>query len=125
MLSRVTYRAAHLNIQDVKVVIVFLAPAFEEKTAAERMAAYRVLAGAAGRAGLAGDAALVWLDRDERTRFIARPEQHPFFQITQYGQLLAQANASFTCEPAPAIPADAPPDPEPSRSGAPLLYVRD
>ena len=55
------------------------------------------LQAAAARAGLAGQVVLVWQDAQGRTRFFAPREQHAFFQIVNYRQLLAQANRTLEC----------------------------
>ena len=90
---------ARLNIQDVKVAIAFLDTAFDAQAPAARRQVYESLRGLAARAGLAGDIVLVWQDGSGRTRFIAPPPQHPFFQIASYDQLHAQINGTLTCEP--------------------------
>ena len=46
------------------------------------------------REDLAGELAVVWEDAQGRTRFIAPPQQHPFFQVVNYGQLRAQVNGT-------------------------------
>jgi hypothetical protein len=38
---------------------------------------------------------MVWEDPQGRTRFIAPPQQHPFFQLVNYGQLRAQVNGTI------------------------------
>ena len=37
----------------------------------------------------------LWEDPQGRTRFIAPPQQHPFFQVVNYGQLRAQVNGTI------------------------------
>jgi hypothetical protein len=81
---------AHLNLQDVKVVVVFVDRAPERKTYAE-------LERAAAQAGLVGNVVAVWVDEFGRTRFLAPPPQHAFFQIVDYDQLRAQINGTLRC----------------------------
>lgn len=85
-----TLEIAHLNLQDVKVVVVFV-----ESVPAP--AAYESLQRAAEQAGLDGSIVAVWPDEFGRTRFLAPPEQHAFFQIAGYDQLRAQINGSLRC----------------------------
>lgn len=56
---------------------------------------YVAIQTAAARAGFAGELAVVWEDPQGRTRFIAPPQQHPFFQLVNYGQLRAQINGTI------------------------------
>jgi len=86
-----TFEAAHLNILDVRVVLVFVTqrPNAELQGALERSAI---------QAGLAGNVVAVWPDEFGRTRFLAPPEQHAFFQAVSYDQLRAQINATLVCQ---------------------------
>lgn len=85
-----SFEIASLSIQDLKVVVVFLdRPADADAHAALRRAA--------AQAGLTGDVVAVWPDELGRTRFLAPPEQHVFFQIVGYDQLRAQINGSLRC----------------------------
>ena len=90
---------ARLSIQDVNVAVVFLDLAFDTKAPAARWRWYESLRESAARAGVAGDIVLVWQDGSGRTRFMAPPPQHPFFQIASYDQLQAQINGTLPCEP--------------------------
>jgi len=92
-----TFQVAHLDIQDVNLVIVFLDTAFDSKTAREQQEMRAALESCAARAGLAGNVVPVWQDRSGRTRFMAPPQQQPFFQIMSYDQLRAQANRTLSC----------------------------
>ena len=79
---------AALNIDDVKVVVVFVPrPATP--------AGYAALERAAAKAGLKGEVVAVWPDEHGRTRFVARPVRHAFFQAAGYDQLRAQINAKL------------------------------
>ena len=84
------FDVAHLDILDVRVVVVFVAL----RTSAEM---YRTLQRSAQQADLAGNVVAVWLDEFGRTRFLAPPEQHAFFQAVSYDQLRAQINTSLAC----------------------------
>jgi hypothetical protein len=87
------FEIAHLNVQDVKVIVVFLdrAPAPQSI-----VAQYAALQRAAERAGLDGNVVAVWPDEFGRTRFLAPPEQHAFFQVVDYDQLRAQINGTIS-----------------------------
>jgi hypothetical protein len=85
-----TFEVAHLNILDVRVVVVFLAlrPSPE---------LYGTLQRSAQQTGLTGNVVAVWPDKFGRTRFLAPPEQHAFFQAVSYDQLRAQINTTLDC----------------------------
>lgn len=87
-----SFPVACLNIQDVELVVVFVDHASKHKREI-----YAALHGCAQRAGLNGNVVAVWRDEYGRTRFIAPPEQHPFFQVTGYDQLYAQVNSKLEC----------------------------
>lgn len=81
------------------VVIVFLDPNFHSYTTPEqRQRHYRALQGCASRAGLTGDLVAIWQDDFGRSRFIAPPQQHRFFQAVNYDQLYAQKNCTLNCD---------------------------
>lgn len=83
-----TLDVAQLNIDDVTIVVIFLPrPATP--------AGYAALERAAAKAGLKGEITAVWPDEHGRTRFVARPELHAFFQAVGYDQLRAQINAKL------------------------------
>ena len=88
---------AHLNLRDVPVVIVFPANSFDLKTAAERQRIQAAIRTCAEGAGMRGDIILVWQDQHGTMRFIAPPQQHPFFQIVKYEQLYAQVTGTIAC----------------------------
>jgi hypothetical protein len=87
-----SFPVACLNIQDVELVVVFV-----DDASGEKRDIYASLHGCAKRAGLSGSIVAVWQDEFGRTRFIAPPEQHPFFQVTGYDQLYAQINSKLEC----------------------------
>jgi hypothetical protein len=82
-----TFEVAHLDILDVRVVVVFVA----FRPSAEL---YGALQRSARQAGLAGNVVAVWPDEFGRTRFLAPPEQHAFFQAVSYDQLRAQIDTT-------------------------------
>ena len=82
--------AAVLDIQDAKLVIVFLDHAASE-------AEYATLERAAVAAGLEGEIAAVWPDEFGCTRFLARSPRHAFLRAAGYDQLRAQVNATLRC----------------------------
>jgi len=82
-----TITVAHLNIRGATLLVAF--------PEADQVRDYAALQTAAARAGFAGELAMVWEDPQGRTRFIAPPQQHPFFQLVNYGQLRAQVNGTI------------------------------
>ncbi|MCE5306076.1 MAG: hypothetical protein LLG20_00380 [Acidobacteriales bacterium] len=92
-----TFQVAHLNIQNVNLVVIFLNTAFDSKSPQEQQTIHMTLQAAATSAGLAGNVVPVWLDPFGRTKFIAPPQQHPFFRSASYEQLYAQVNRTLTC----------------------------
>jgi len=96
-----TFQVAQLDIQDVQLLVIFLPSDFDSKAATEKLEFHATLERCAETAGLAGNVVILWQDSSNRTRFIAPPQQHPFFQIMKYEQLLAQVNRTITC---PSIP---------------------
>jgi hypothetical protein len=82
-----TIPVAHLSIRGATLLVAF--------PEAGQANAYAALQAAAARAGFAGEVAVVWEDSQGRTRFIAQPQQHPFFQVVNYAQLRAQVNGTI------------------------------
>ena len=82
-----TIPVAHLNIRGTAILVAFPDGCTPEKFSAIQAAALRE--------GFRGEITAVWEDAEGRTRFIAPPQQHPFFQLVNYGQLRAQANDSI------------------------------
>jgi hypothetical protein len=103
-----TFQVAQLDIQDVQLVVVFLPSDFDGKTPQEKLDLHAALARCAERDGLPGNVVALWQDASHRTRFIAPPQQHPFFQIMKYEQLVAQVNGELRCEPPVSSPASSP-----------------
>jgi hypothetical protein len=90
-----TIPVAHLNIRGATILAVFLDAAFEDLSPAGRADTYAKLQAAAAREGLRGEVVAVWEDHLGRTRFMAPPQQRPFFQVVNWGQLRAQANGTI------------------------------
>ena len=82
------FEVASLDIQDIRVLIVFLDQAADARS-------YAALERAARDKQLEGELVLVWPDQIGRTRFLAHAERHAFFQVADYDQLRAQINGSL------------------------------
>jgi len=81
-------QVAAMDVQDVKVVVVFV----DGRPAED---AFQELQRRAKLAGLEGNMVAVWPDEFGRTRFLAPPEQHAFFQAVSYRQLRAQISGTL------------------------------
>jgi len=90
-----TIPAAHLNIRGATLLVVFPDATFDGLPPGNRTKTYAALQASAARQGFQGEVAVLWEDSRGRTRFIAPPQQHPFFQLVNYGQLRAQVNGSI------------------------------
>ena len=64
---------AHIEIQDVQVTVV-------------------LLAGSAARQGISGNVSLVWPDADGLARWLADPQQQPFFDAVRLDQIRRQTS---------------------------------
>lgn len=91
------FEVAHLNVQNVNVVIVFLASDFEYQTDQQKSEVQNALQICAANAGLAGNVVLVWQDSLQRIKFLAPPQQHAFFRTVDYASLYSQVNKKLTC----------------------------
>jgi hypothetical protein len=85
---RQSFEVAQLKIEDMRVVVVFV----DRRPAAEL---YGKLERWAKEANLEGNVVAVWPDEFGRSRFLAPPEQHAFFQIVGYDQLRAQISGTL------------------------------
>jgi hypothetical protein len=92
-----TFEVAHLNIQNVNVVIVFLGQTFDQQTQQQQRAFQDALQVCASNAGLAGNVVLVWQDSFQRIKFLAPPQQHPYFSTVNYAHLYRQVNTKLAC----------------------------
>lgn len=90
------FPVAHLNVQNVNVIIIFLSQKFDRMTPADQHAVHRQLQTAATNAGLAGNVVPNWQDAFAHTKFIAPPQQHPFFRSASYDALYAHVNRTLT-----------------------------
>ena len=90
------FSVAHLNVQNVNVIVIFLNQKFDRMTRADQDAVHRQLQAAATSAGLAGNVVPVWQDAFATTKFIAPLHQHPFFRSTSYEALYAHVNRTLT-----------------------------
>lgn len=72
-----SFPVARLNIDDMKLAVVFVDQPFAAKVAG-------------------GETAAVWPDQHGRTRFLARQTYHAFLQVVDYDQLRAQINDSIS-----------------------------
>lgn len=88
---------AHLEIDDVEVAVVLLDSSFDFFSPDRKRELHKKLETCAAQAGFSGNVVAVWRDAIGRTRFLAPPEQHAFFQILSYSQLEAQVNRSLVC----------------------------
>src|SRR5690242_16581335 len=89
-----TIPLAYLNIRGAELAVAFFDPEFGTLSPEQRRASYEALRASVARQGFRGDVAAVWQDPAGRMRFMAPPQQHPFFQVTQYRQLRAQINGT-------------------------------
>ena len=87
---------AHLNIQNVNVIVTFLNEQFDHKTEGEQDAVHEELQMRASNAGLAGNVVLVWTDAFGRMKFRAPQNQHPYFKSVSYQHLAAQINRKLS-----------------------------
>ena len=91
------FDVAHLRVQSVDVMVVFLSPAFDRESEQEQGAAAAALQVCTQQAGLAGNVVLVWQDASGRVKFRAPSNQHPFFRRADFHQLRSQVNKRLTC----------------------------
>lgn len=92
-----TFEVAHLNIQNVNVVVIFLGHAFDHQTDSQKAELQTALQICARNAGLAGNVVLVWRDTFGHMKFLAPQQQHPFFKTADYASLYRQVNKKLTC----------------------------
>ena len=91
------FDVAHLRIQSVDVVIVFLNQAFDHKSQQEQNEVSNAFQICSQQAGLAGNVVLVWTDSLGQFKFLAPSNQHAFFRTADYRQLYGQVNKRLTC----------------------------
>jgi hypothetical protein len=93
-----TFQVAHLNVQNVNLVVVFLNASFDSKSQREQHEIQVALQGAATSAGLAGNVVPVWVDSFDRMKFLAPRQQLPYFESVSYDYLVSQVNRTLTCQ---------------------------
>jgi len=77
------------------VLAAFLDSTFGAQTPEDRAATYTAIQASAARQGFHGEVVALWEDPAGRARFIAPPQQQPFFEIAKYSQLRAQSNGTL------------------------------
>ena len=82
----------HIDIQDAPVTVVLLARSLDSKTPEERRAIHEAWKSWAAHQGISGSVALVWPDADGLARWLAEPQQQPFFDAVRLDQIRAQAH---------------------------------
>jgi hypothetical protein len=83
---------AHIDIQDAQVTVVSLAGSLDSKTPEERRALHEAWKSWAARQGISGSVALVWPDACGLARWLADPQQQPFFDAVRLDQIRAQTH---------------------------------
>jgi hypothetical protein len=91
------FQVAHINVQNVNLIIVFVNPGFGQRPRIEQQQAINALQICAGAAGLAGSVVPVWGDNAGRLNFIAPPNQHAFFKSVTVEYLYHQINKTLSC----------------------------
>jgi hypothetical protein len=91
------FQVAHIKVQSVDLIIVFVNPALGYRSAFEQQQVVAALQACASSAGLAGNVVPVWRDGAGRLNFIAPPNQHPFFKSVTFEYLAANINKTLTC----------------------------
>lgn len=91
------FQVAHIRVQNVDLVIVFVNPELGGRPIADQQRIVAALQACASTAGLAGNVVPVWGDSVGRLHFIAPPNQHPFFGSVTYAYLYSQINRTLTC----------------------------
>jgi hypothetical protein len=76
-------QAEQIEVQDVRVRLIFADAGFELKPVEEQRRIYAKLC-------QSGEATLVWKEASGRTEFLSPSQQRPFFQAISYDQLRAQ-----------------------------------
>jgi hypothetical protein len=85
---------AHIDIQDAQVTVVALAVSLDSKTPEERRAIHEAWKNWAACQGMSGSVALLWPDARGLARWLADPQQQPFFDAVSLDQIRAQSRAN-------------------------------
>lgn len=91
------FQVAHIKVQGVDLVIVFVDSALGHRTTFEQQQIVAALQACASGAGLAGNVVAVWRDALGRLNFIAPPNQHAFFKSVTFDYLYANINKTLRC----------------------------
>jgi hypothetical protein len=91
------FEVAHLKIQGVDVVIIFLGREFDHKAESEQAQIHQSLQVCSAQAGLRGNVVLIWEDVFGRPKFRAPQNQRAFFKTVNVAELYAQRNKRLTC----------------------------
>jgi hypothetical protein len=91
------FQVAHINVQGVNVVVVFVNPGLGLRPRIEQQQVLDALQSCASAAGLAGNVVLVWRDNAGLMNFIAPPNQHAFFRSVTFESLYGQINKTLRC----------------------------
>jgi hypothetical protein len=91
------FQVAHINVQNVNLVIVFVKPELGQRPRIEQQQVLEALQVCARAAGLAGNVVPVWQDITGRLNFIAPPNQHAFFKSVTFEHLNGQINKLLRC----------------------------
>jgi hypothetical protein len=83
---------AHIDIQDAQVTVVSLAASLDSKTPEERRTIHEAWKNWAARQGIRGRVALVWPDAGGLARWLAEPQQQPFFDAVRLDQIRRQTS---------------------------------
>jgi hypothetical protein len=89
---------AHIDIQDVRVTVVLLAGSLDSKTPEERRAIHKAWKSWAAHQGISGSVALVWPGAGGLARWLADPQQQPFFDAVRLDQIRAQVGPGQASE---------------------------
>ena len=91
------FQVAHINVQGVNLVVVFVNPGVGQRPASEQQQVVNALQACASGAGLAGNVVPVWRDNLGRLNFIAPPTQHGFFKSVTFEYLYNSINKTLSC----------------------------
>jgi hypothetical protein len=91
------FQVAHIKVQNVDLIIVFVSPDVGRRSASEQQQVVYALQACATAAHLAGNVVPVWRDTLGRLAFIAPPNQHAFFKSVTFEYLYGNINKKLSC----------------------------
>ena len=91
------FPVAHIKVQGVDLIVLFVKPELGSRPASEQQQVVNALQACASAAGLAGNVVPVWRDSLGRLHFIAPPNQHAFFKSVTFESLYANINKKLSC----------------------------